>query len=337
MQLATTGSCSHVRMSQRTLVAGSLEANPPGLGVAPIDTRTTSARDPRLVLAVAAVWIFWGSTFAGMHFAIATIPPFAMGSIRFTAAGLILYALCAATGRGRISRDDLLRASVTGSTLLLLGNGTTAWTLQFLPTGINSLLLSLAPVWMAIIAFLWGGERPGRWAVVGMLTGLAGLVLLFAPHASATFAIWPAVVAVLASVAWAFGSIYQRRAGRPGSLVLATALQMIVGGLLLALEAAAFGEWRALDVLAVSASSFGGLAWLIVFGSLCGYSAYLYTMQHASTALASTYAYVNPLVAVMVGMVLFHERFTPLEALASAIILAGVALMMVPPGRRPTP
>jgi drug/metabolite transporter (DMT)-like permease len=163
-----------------------------------------------------------------------------------------------------------------------------------------------------------------------MLIGLAGLAFLFTGHSPVTFPVWPAVVALLASVAWAFGSIYQRRAVRPGSLVLATALQMIVGGLLLGLEAAAFGEWRAFDVHAVSASSLGGLAWLVVFGSLCGYSAYLYTMRNASTALASTYAYVNPIVAVLVGMALFHERFTPLEALASAIILAGVALMMVP-------
>jgi len=141
----------------------------------------------RLIVAVAAVWLLWGSTFAGMRFAVATIPPFAMASLRFSLAGLILYALCAATGRGRITRGDLVGASVTGATLLLLGNGMTAWTVQFLPTGINSLLLSLSPIWMAIIAFVWFGERPSRIAVGGMLLGLVGLALLLSPRAGATF------------------------------------------------------------------------------------------------------------------------------------------------------
>jgi len=317
-------------MSPLTLPAVSVEANAPGIGVAHADRRTRSKRDVRLIVAVAAVWLLWGSTFAGMRFAVATIPPFAMASLRFSLAGLILYALCAATGRGRITRGDLVGASVTGATLLLLGNGMTAWTVQFLPTGINSLLLSLSPIWMAIIAFVWFGERPSRIAVGGMLLGLVGLALLLSPRAGATFPVWPAVLALLASVAWAFGSIYQRRAGRTDNLVLATALQMIVGGVLLAGEAAVLGEWKIFDVHAVSSSSLAGFAWLVVFGSLCGYSAYLYTMRIASTALASTYAYVNPVVAVIIGMLLFHERFTPLEALASAIILAGVALMMLP-------
>jgi drug/metabolite transporter (DMT)-like permease len=285
----------------------------------------------RLIIAVAAVWLLWGSTFAGMRFAVRTIPPFAMASIRFTIAGLILYAVCALRGKGRITRDDLVRAAVTGTTLLLLGNGTTAWTVQFLPTGLNSLLLSLTPVWMAIIAFAWGGERPSRIAVVGMLLGFAGLALLLQPKGAGGVPILPAAIAVLASISWAFGSIYQRRAGKTGSLVLATALQMLVGGLLLGLQAALFGEWQSFDVRAVSAASLGGLAWLVVFGSLFAYSAYLYTMHSASTALASTYAYVNPVVAVAIGMVLFHERFTPIEAAAGTVILAGVALMMVPP------
>jgi len=285
----------------------------------------------RLIVAVGAVWLLWGSTFAGMRFAVRTIPPFAMTSLRFTIAGLILYAVCALRGKARITRDDLVRAVVTGTTLLLLGNGTTAWTVQFLPTGLNSLLLSLTPVWMAIIAFLWGGERPSRIAVGGMLLGFAGLGLLLQPKATGGIPLVPAAVAVLASISWAFGSIYQRRVGKSGSLVLATALQMLVGGLLLALEAALFGQWQSFEVRAVSAASIGGLTWLVVFGSLFAYSAYLYTMHSASTALASTYAYVNPVVAVAIGMVLFHERFTPLEAVAGTVILAGVALMLLPP------
>lgn len=315
------------------IFGATVEANAPGVGVALRDRRTISRIDWRLVLAVAAVWVFWGSTFAGMRFAVATIPPFAMASVRFLAAGAILYAVCVLRGRARITRDDLVRAAITGGSLLVIGNGITAWTVQYLPTGMNSLLLSISPIWMAIIAFIWGGERPTRLGVAGMLLGFAGLALLLQPKATAAMPLWPALLALFASLAWSFGSIYQRRVGQPGNLVLATALQMIVGGALLAIQAALFGQWQSLDLHAISAASLGGLAWLLVFGSLVGYSAYLYTMQSASTAIASTYAYVNPIVAVVLGMLLFHERFTPVEGLAAAIIIVGVALMMVPARR----
>jgi drug/metabolite transporter (DMT)-like permease len=307
-----------------------VEASAPGIGVAP-DRPTAARLDSRVLIAVGAVWILWGSTFAAMRLAVTGIPPFAMASMRFLIAGTILYAICAIRGKARIGRDDLVRAAITGTSLLLLGNGMTAWTVQFLPTGINSLLLSLSPVWMALIAFAWGRERPARLALAGMLLGFAGLALLLQPKATSGLALWPAFVTLLASIAWSFGSIYQRRAPKAGSLVLATALQMLIGGVLLALEAALFGQWQALDLRAVAPASWAGFAYLIVFGSLIAYSAFLYTMQSASTALASTYAYVNPVVAVLLGMLLFHERFTPLEALASTIIVIGVALMMVPP------
>ncbi len=289
--------------------------------------------DGRLVAAVAAVWVLWGSTFAGMRLAVGTIPPFAMASCRFTLAGSILLAVCALRGRLRVTRAELVRACVTGATLLLLGNGMTAWTVQFLPTGINSLLLSVSPIWMALIAFVWYRERPTPVALAGMLLGLVGLVLLVRPTSASAIPLWPALLAVLASVSWSFGSIYQRRAGRGGDLILATALQMLAGGVLLALEAALTGEWRGFDPHAVSAASLGGFLWLVLFGSLIAYSAFLYTMQNASTALASTYAYVNPVVAVILGFVLFGERLTPLESAASAIIVVGVALMMLPAPR----
>jgi drug/metabolite transporter (DMT)-like permease len=287
--------------------------------------------DYRLVLAIGAVWFIWGSTFAGMHYAVATIPPFAMAAGRFLLSGAILYGVCVVRGRTRVTRADVRRAFVTGATLLLLGNGVTAFTLQYLPTGINALLLSCAPIWMAIIGFAWGGERPRAVAIAGMALGLLGLAFLLRPHAGGTVPAWAAGVAVLASVAWAFGSIYQRRIGRPSDLVLAAALQMLAGGLLLAIFAAVVGEWR-LDVVAITSSSWLGFAWLVVFGGLIGYSAYQYTLVAASSALASTYAYVNPLVSVGLGYILFGERLTRGQAIGSAVIILGVALMMWPGG-----
>jgi drug/metabolite transporter (DMT)-like permease len=295
--------------------------------------RTVVARrlDLRLVVAVAGVWVLWGSTFAAMRYSLATIPPFVLASSRFLLAGALLYALCVLRGRIRPTRVDLVRAAVTAVTLLLLGNGVVVWTVQFLPTGINSLLLSLSAVWMALIAFAWDREKPSRVAIAGMLLGFAGMVLLLQPKATAALPLWPAALVLVSSISWAFGSVYQRRAPPLSDLMLGTALQMLIGGALLGLEAALFGEWRGFDVHAVAAASWGGFAYLAIFGSILAFSAYLYTMQYAGTALASTYAYVNPMVAVFLGMVLFHERFTPLEALAGAIILTGVALMMLPP------
>ena len=315
-------------MMERTI-----EARAPGIGVARDVRGSVSRVDARLLLAVAAVWLLWGSTLAAMRFTVATIPPFVMASGRFLLAGAILYGVCVLRGKAKPTRDDVVQAAVMGVLLLLLGNGTTAWTVQFLPTGINSLLLSLSPVWMALIAFAWGGERPTRLAVLGMVMGFGGLALLLQPKATSALPLWPALVTLVSSIAWSFGSIYQRRAGKSSSLVLSTALQMLFGSLFLAVEAALFGEWQSFNVHAVAGTSLAGLAYLVIFGSLFAYSAYLYTMQSASTALASTYAYVNPVVAVILGMLLFHERFTPLEALASAIIVVGVALMMLPPRR----
>jgi drug/metabolite transporter (DMT)-like permease len=311
-----------------------VEAGALGIGVAPEDTRTRSRLDARLIVALGTVWLVWGSTFAGMRAAVATIPPFAMASSRFLLAGALLYGVCVLRGKARFGRDDLVRATITGGTLLFLCNGMTAWTVQFMPTSVNSLLLSLAPIWMVVFAFFWGGERPRATTVVGMLIGLAGLAWLLAPQSGGRIPLFPAVVSVLAAASWGFGSVAQRRLGKPQSFVLATSLQMLIGGALIAIEAACLGEWRALDVHAIAATSWLGFGWLVVFGSLAGYSAYLYTMQYASTALASTYGYVNPIVAVALGMLLFHEHFTPAEAVAGAIIIASVALMMLP--ARPT-
>jgi drug/metabolite transporter (DMT)-like permease len=286
--------------------------------------------DIKLALAIGTVWFFWGSTFAGMHYAVATIPPFLMAAGRFLLAGTLLAAFCALRGRAHLTAAGLKHAAIAGAALLLFGNGISAYTVQYLPTGINALLLSLTPIWMAVIGFWWGGERPHRPAIVGMIFGLAGLLVLVQPHGAGSLPLGPTVLAMVASISWAFGSIYQRRVGKPPDIVFATALQMLAGGVLLALEAALFGEWRSFDPHAVSAASLGGFAWLVVFGSIVAYSAYQYTMHAAATALASTYAYVNPLVSVILGYFLFGERLTIVQAAASAVVLFGVALMMWP-------
>jgi drug/metabolite transporter (DMT)-like permease len=291
----------------------------------------------RFVLPVAliSVWIFWGSTYAGMHLAVASIPPFAMSALRFTIAGGLLWAFAAFRGAGRPTRTDFLRALVLGATLLVFGNGITAWTLTSYPTGLASLILSLAPVWMAVFDYAIYRVRISLVAAFGMVLGIVGLVLLVNPRVSGPLPLVPTFALVVASMSWGFGSIYQRRSGVVDNVLVATAMQMLFGGAILGVEAGLLGQWAHLD--RVTPSALFGLGWLIVFGSLIAYSAYLWLFQHASTALAATYAYVNPLIAVALGVALFHERVSALSLVATFVIVCGVALMMLPTRVRRAP
>ncbi|HVA37753.1 MAG TPA: EamA family transporter [Candidatus Dormibacteraeota bacterium] len=288
-----------------------------------------------LPLSVAAVWIFWGSTYAGMRLAGETIPPLVMASVRFLIAGGVLWIAADLTGRARARREDWRAAFVGGAMLLMIGNATTAWALQYLPTGITALLLSLTPVWMALFDFMLYRGRLTWTAGLGMVLGLGGVAMLIAPSLldrgaiGAMPVLWVAL-AILSNVSWSLGSMLQRRLEGARSLIRSTAMQMLAGGVLIAGESILFGQVGLVRWSEISPASIGGLAWLIVFGSLVGYLAFLYVIRHAPTALASTYAYVNPLIAIILGMLLFGERLTAAEVVAGATILVGVALMMLP-------
>jgi len=288
-----------------------------------------------LPLSVAAVWIFWGSTYAGMRLAGETIPPLVMASVRFLIAGGVLWIAADLTGRARARREDWRAAFVGGAMLLMIGNATTAWALQYLPTGITALLLSLTPVWMALFDFMLYRGRLTWTAGLGMVLGLGGVAMLIAPSLldrgaiGAMPVLWIAL-AILSNVSWSLGSMLQRRLEGARSLIRSTAMQMLAGGVLIAGESILFGQVGLVRWSEISPASIGGLAWLIVFGSLVGYLAFLYVIRHAPTALASTYAYVNPLIAIILGMLLFGERLTAAEVVAGATILVGVALMMLP-------
>jgi len=221
-------------------------------------------------------------------------------------------------------------ALVNGFLLLFLGNGLMTWGLQFLPTGLSGILMSLSPIWLALIEFAWANVVPSRLALAGMALGIAGIAVLFQPRSLATLPLFPVLIALLSSMFWALGSAYQRHA-RSENPLFSTGLQMLFGAVMFALEALAVGDWSRWNPRATTMTSLFGLVWLIVTGSLISYPAFVYTMRHAGTALASTYAYVNPVVTIVLGMLLFHERFTAPEGIAAAVILAGVALMMLSP------
>ena len=288
----------------------------------------------RLIAAFAAVYLVWGSTYLAIRFAVETIPPFLMAGSRFVLSGLILLAWARWFERAPVpSRVDWRTGLISGGLLLLGGNGAVAWSEQRVPSGIAALLVAIVPLWMVLLEWLRpGGRRPTVAVFAGVSLGLVGLLLLVGPDAlrghGGSDAVG-AVVLVLASLSWAAGSLYTKWAPRASSGTIGAGTQMLAGGALLIIAGLAFGEPSHLDLARVSSRSFLGFLYLVTFGSLIGFTAYLYLLAHTTAAKAATYAYVNPVVAVLLGWAIGHEPVTTRTLLAAAVILAGVAIITV--------
>ena len=286
----------------------------------------------RLIAAFAAVYLVWGSTYLAIRFAVETLPPMLMVGTRFLVAGGLLM-LWARWRDGRWpSARDWKTSAISGSLMLAGGNGAVVWAEQKVPSGIAALLVAVVPVWMVMLDWLRpGGRRPRAAVFGGLALGLAGLALLVGPSAldGGDNGVDLASVGVLlaGSLSWAVGSLYTQRAPRATSGSLGSATQMIAGGICSVLIGLAHGELGHLDLAHASALSLGALAYLIVFGSLIGFTAYLYMLAHTTAARAATYAYVNPVVAVFLGWALAREPVTARTILAAGVILGGVAII----------
>lgn len=280
-----------------------------------------------ILAALLAVYIIWGSTYLAIRFAVETLPPFLMAGVRFTVAGTILYGWRRAIGFSRPTGRQWWSATVVGALMLLGGNGGVVWAEQFIESGTTALIVASVPFWMVLLDWLRpGGRRPRARIWAGILIGFAGVLLLMGgPGAAPEYTI-AFVVLLLASIAWAAGSLYSRTAALPAPL-LATGMQMLTGGILLLLAGAATGEMAGLDPSTFSTRSVLALLYLIVFGALIGYSAYVWLLRVTEPALASTYAYVNPVVAVILGWLLAGERMNAGILLAAAVIVGGVVLI----------
>ena len=295
-----------------------------------------SLRAPLLQVAVAlgAVYLIWGSTYLAIRFAIETIPPFLMAAARYLAAGGMLYAWSRLRGAPRPRLIHWRSAVLLGGLLLLLGNGGVVWSEQRVSSGLVALLVSTEPLWIVLFVWMRDHGRPGGRVLLGLLLGLTGLVLLVRPGSS-TGGINPLGVAavMVASASWAWGSLYGQRAKLPSSPLLGTAMQMVSGGGLLLLASALVGEPARFHWAAVSTRSALSLAYLIVFGALIAFTAYVWLLKAAPPVLVSTYAYVNPLVAVFLGWAVAGEPITRGTLIAAAVILIGVALISSAQGR----
>ena len=300
----------------------------------------------RLVLAFATVYLVWGSTYLAIRYAIETMPPFLMAGARFILAGSLLLAWALGRGAPRPRGVEWRSASIVGLLLLLGGNGGVVWAEQYVPSGLAALLVATVPLWMVLIdALAPGGKFPRARVWVGIALGLLGVAILARPEGGpasgeslATSKYFLGALALIgASLTWSIGSVYARRAKLPASPLVATGMEMLAGGVGLALFSAVVGEWQSFDIGAVSAKSWWAWLYLLGLGSIVGYTAYVYLLHATTPALASTYAYVNPVIAVLLGWALAGEPISARTLVAAAIILVGVAVITVSRGRRPKP
>jgi len=291
-----------------------------------------------LVFAFAIVYTVWGSTYLAIRFAIETLPPFLMAAARFLTAGTVVYVWARlAVGVERPGRAQWKAAAIVGPLLLLGGNGLVVWSELRIPSGVAALLGGTTPFWMVLLDWLRrGGVRPTGQVVLGLLCGLVGLVWLIGPDSLAgggRIDLLGAAAVVLAGIAWAAGSIYQRHAPMPASAALSTAMQMLTGGAALLVVALALGEWSQAEVASFSLRSVLAFLYLVVFGSIVAFSAYVWLLRASTPARVSTHTYVNPTVAVLLGWAVADEPLTPRMLVAVAVIISGVALITLAPKR----
>ncbi len=310
-------------------------------GAQPSDSgHPANAGRTALIAAFAAVYVFWGSTYLAIRFTLETIPPFLFAGVRFLVAGALLYAW-AARRAPRPRAVHWRSALIVGGFLLLGGNGGVVWAQQRVPSGLAALLVATEPLWIVIIATAMGRERLSATGTVGLIMGFGGVALLVGPQrfaAGEPVELLGALVIVLAALLWAIGSLYSREAPQPASQSLSTAMSMLAGGALLLLAAGVAGDFARFDPDAVSLKSILALVYLIIFGSLVAFSCYLWIMKVATPARASTYAYVNPVIAVVLGWLLAGEAMSPRVVVSAGVIVAAVALIIArkPGGAGPT-
>jgi len=285
----------------------------------------------QIIAAFASIYIIWGSTYLAIRYAIETIPPFIMGGTRFLVSGALLYTWSRYRGAPRSTRLHWRNAIIAGGFLLLGGNGAVVWAEQFVPSGLTALLVSILPFWLVIIEWVRPPRRrPSGAVLVGLALGFIGIIVLVGPGnvgGDGDVRVLGALVLILGSLSWAIGSFWSRDAQLPDSGLLTTGMEMLGGGALLVIVGVLSGELSHFDVHHVSRASTLGLVYLITFGSLLGFTSYIWLLDKVSPARLGTYAYVNPIVAVLLGWAIAGERLSVRTGVAAAIVICAVALI----------
>jgi drug/metabolite transporter (DMT)-like permease len=301
--------------------------------------RSTRATGLSLWLAMAVIYVVWGSTYFGIAIAIQSVPPFFMAAVRFGLAGALLLGWDLARSpeaRQWPSRRQLIDSAIVGGLLLAVGNGFVALGEKSVPSGIAAILIGMMPVWFAVLGWLYFRERPGRMVALGIVIGFVGVAALVGPIGSDAnqFDAFGLIILLIAPLGWAHGSLYAaRKAHLPSRSLTASGLQMLAASLLLLGEGLLIGEPGEFDLSRISLDSILALLYLAAFGSMLAYTTYGWLLKHAPLSLIGTYAYVNPVVAVALGTLFLHEAVSPRTLIASAVILGAVAMIVTARGR----
>ncbi|NDL60117.1 EamA family transporter [Phytoactinopolyspora mesophila] len=309
----------------------------------------TAPRSAMIWAALGTVYIVWGSTYLAIRVVVDSgIPPFLGMGIRFLIAGLLLLGILLLFSRRprvegsrpiwRISAREFRATAVMGVLLLVLGNGVVAIAEQTVPSGLTALIIGAIPLWFVLLRVL-AGERPGSLTWLGVLVGLGGLTVISLSRGGIDgVETWGVLLLFCATVSWAFGSFISPRLGLPRNGFAAATYEMLAAGVILVTISVITGEASGLDVGAVPARGWIALAYLVVLGSLLGFTAYVYALAHAPLSLVGTYAYVNPVVAVLLGWAILAEPVTSIVVVGGAFLVGGVALVMTSERTaRPTP
>ena len=283
----------------------------------------------KIWIALIALYIVWGSTYLGIKVAIETIPPFFHAAVRFLVSGLLILAWQKASGQEFPTRPQWKSTFIIGNLLLLGGNGLVSWAEQFIPSGIAALIIASVPLSLVILEALRpGGVKPTWQAIVGLVIGFIGIFILAGPAeiSGSTTDLNPfGVIALLsATILWAMGSIYSKSADLPKSSLMTTGAEMLMGSIGLLVVSVLTGELNGWNPAEVSGRSLAGLAYLITIGSIIGFGSYIWLLANAPISLVATYAYVNPIVAVILGYLFGNEALEPRIYLATAIIIGAV-------------
>lgn len=292
-------------------------------------TAPTARRIPTPWLALVAVYVLWGSTYLGIRVAVESFPPFTMAGVRFLLAGAILYPVARRRAGGPPpTREQWLGAGSVAVLLLVGGNGLLSYAEQTVPSGVAALLVATVPLWLVLFDRLRGAARLRTQTRVGLALGSVGIVLLVRPWTVPEVDRLGAAVVLVASASWALGSIRSRSAAAPTDGLVATGMQLVVGGAVLALLGSVTGEWPRVDLASASIGSIVAVGWLVVPGSIVALTAYNHALRTLPMSTVATYAYVNPVVAVVLGWVVLHERHGALTLVAGAVIASAVVLIV---------
>ena len=286
----------------------------------------------KLVIAFGLVYVVWGSTYLAIRYSIATIPPFLMVGARFLVAGAVMLAWTIARSEKRPTSLQVRNAVIAGVLMLVFGNGGVVWAEQTVPSGITALIVAIVPLWLVLLNWARpGGSRPSPGVALGVAVGLFGMLVLVGTdslHANGNVNIWSAVLLLFASMAWAAGTLFAKGSDLP-SPMMTTGIEMLAAGVILLVAGVSSGELVGFSPAQVSHPSAFGLVYLILFGSIVGFSAYTWLVKNASPAAVGTYAYVNPVVAVFLGWIIAGEAVSARTLAGAAIIIVAVFVVSI--------